>query len=100
MLSFAVSNIEIYAPENALEPALVCELLKDQGCDLSQNKYIEAFAEIAEGSPNIIILNYFSGCNCGVDVYTGKAAELFEALKDHRFPRESETVFRKRAFWG
>jgi len=96
----AVSNIKIYAPENVLDPAALCSLLEETGCDLLPNEYIEAFAEIAEGSPDIIILKYFSGCDCGVDVYTGKAEELFEALKDHHFPNESETVFRKRPFWG
>ncbi|MBQ9691866.1 MAG: hypothetical protein IJV70_01760 [Clostridia bacterium] len=96
----AVSNIEIYAPENTFDPAAFCSLLKETWCDLSQNEYIEAFAEIAESSPDIFILKYFSGCDCGVDVYTGKATELFEALKDHTFPKESETFFRKRAFWG
>lgn len=96
----AVSNIEIFAPENAFDPAAFCSLLKEKGCDISQNEYIEAFAEAVENDPGIFILKYFSGCDCGVDVYTGKATELFEALKDHKFPKESETLFRKRAFWG
>lgn len=96
----AVGNIEIYAPENAFDPAAFCSLLKETGCDISQNEYIEPFAEAVENDPDIFILKYFSGCDCGVDVYTGKATELFEALKDRKFPKESETLFRKRAFWG
>lgn len=96
----AVSNIEIYAPENALDLAEICGFLKEKECRFSSKEYTEAFAEIVERNPETMIFQYFCDLECGVYLYTKQANALLGAIAKYPFPKESETVFRKRAFWG